>query len=185
MPLGSDFAYPSTSGESVDRVSGVGAELAQARVLRLRSLRWSCADLVCRLRPPLGLTRLVRSPRMRKRTIVTVLASPAVDKTYDRLINYVYDRYSESRPLSDPPTPPRCAFEDYFTVSDPQAVSRPKLCVYPRVDELVAQSQDRAAKLAWESKQLHRVIPLRRRLFPVADYPDYATPWWLIRILQG
>ena len=34
-------------------------------------------------------------------------------------------------------------------------------------------------RLARKSKPLHRVIPLWRRLFPVADDPDYATPWWL------
>ena len=110
---------------------------------------------------------------------MTVLATPPVDKTCDRLFNYVYDQYSESRPLSDPQAPPRCAFEDYFAISDPQASSRIKLHVYPRVDELIAQSQDRADKLVKEAKPLQRVIPLWCHLFPVADDPDFATPRWL------
>ena len=100
------------------------------------------------------------------------MAPPAVDKTYDRLINYVYGQYSESCPLSDPQAPPCCAFEDYFAISDPRVSSRPKLRVYPRVDELIVQSQDRADKLAKEAKPL-------QRLFPVADNPGFAIPRWL------
>ena len=34
---------------------------------------------------------------------MTVLSSPVVDKMHDRLINYAYSQYSESRPLSYPP----------------------------------------------------------------------------------
>ena len=95
---------------------------------------------------------------------MTVLSSLVVDTTYDRLINYVYNQYSEYRPLSDPPAPPRCALEDFFVVADPQALACPRLSVYPRVEEL-----------ARESKPLHRVLPLRRRVFHVADDLDYAT----------
>ena len=47
------------------------------------------------------------------------------------------------------------------------------------MNEIVTQSQDRAAKLARESKPLPRVILLRWRIFPVVDNPDYATPRWL------
>ena len=113
------------------------------------------------------------------------MASPAVDKTYDHLINYVHDQYAESRPLSDPLAPPRCTFEDYFVVADLQAASHPRLRVCSRVDEIIAQSLDRAGRLACEPKPLYRVIPLQRRLFLVADDPDYATHSGLIRILQG
>ena len=33
---------------------------------------------------------------------MTVIDSQVVDKTYNRLVQYVYDKYDESRPLSDP-----------------------------------------------------------------------------------
>ena len=64
-------------------------------------------------------------------------------------------------------------------VADPQASAHPKLRVYPRVEELVAQTQGRAAKLAHESKPLHCILPLKRRLFSVDDDPDYTTQRWL------
>ena len=104
----------------------------------------------------------------------SVASSPVVDKTYDRLINYLYSQYTELRPLSDPPAPPRCAFENYFAVVDPQTSARPKLRLYPRVEELVSQTQDRVAKPARESKPLHHILPLNRQLFSVADDPDFA-----------
>ena len=50
----------------------------------------------------------------------------------------MYSQYSELRPLSDPLAPPCCAFENYFAVADPQDSARPKLLVYPRVEELVS-----------------------------------------------
>ena len=104
---------------------------------------------------------------------MTVVSSPVVDKTYDRLINYMYGQYPESHPLSDPLAAPRCAFEEYFVVSDPQGSARRKLHVYPRVEELVCQTQDHAVKLAREPKLLHRILPLKRRSFSVADDPDF------------
>ena len=61
MPLGSGFAHPKSSGKSLDRVLEVGAEPVQAQgtpvgVLRLRSFRWSCADLGFWLQSPLSLS---------------------------------------------------------------------------------------------------------------------------------
>ena len=67
---------------------------------------------------------------------------------------------------------------ELFATADHQGSSWPKLRVYPRV-EIVSQTQDCSAKLAHESKLLHRVLPLKRRLFSVADDQDYATPRWL------
>ena len=75
--------------------------------------------------------------------------------------------------------PPCCHFESYFAVADPQAVSRPRIHWYPRVQAITAKTQERAGKLARESKSVQKVIPLRRRVFPVADDPDYAAPRWL------
>ena len=44
---------------------------------------------------------------------------------------------------------------------------------------MVAKIQERAQRLAHESKSAQKVIPLRRCVFPVADEQDYATPKWL------
>ena len=181
MPLGSGFAHPSTSGESLDRVLGVGPEPAQAQgtlaggpeVAQPPSvLCRPSVSFVASAEPDLA----GQEPEDEEEDDRdSVSPSPVVDKMHDRLINYVYNQYSES----GPPAPPCCAFEDFFAVVDPQASTRPRLCVYPRVEELVAQTQDRAAKLARESRPLHRVLPLKRRVFPVADDPDYTTPRWL------
>ena len=73
--------------------------------------------------------------------------------------------------------PPCCELE-LFATADHQGSSQPKLQVYPRV-EIVSQTQDCSAKLAHESKLLHRVLPLKRRLFSVVDDQDYATLQWL------
>ena len=91
----------------------------------------------------------------------------------------MYDKFVESRPLSDSLAPPRCDFESYFSISEPQSSVCPRLRIYPHVNELVAQSSEQATKLARESKLLSKVIPLRRKVFPVADQPDYASPHFL------
>ena len=101
---------------------------------------------------------------------------PVVDKTFNRLINYVYEQYEHSRPLSDPAVPPHCEFEDYFAVAEPLSSLKPKLRIYPRVTELVNKNTDRAARCARESKPLHKIIPIRRKVFPVADEPDFSAP---------
>ena len=104
---------------------------------------------------------------------------PVVDKTFNRLMNYVYEQYEYSRPLSDPAVPPRCEFEDYFAVAEPQLSLRPKLRIYPRVTELVTKNMERAAKCARGSKPLHKMIPIRHKVFPVVDEPDFSAPRWL------
>ena len=43
----------------------------------------------------------------------------------------------------------------------------------------MAKTQERAQRLARESKSAQKVIPLRRRAFLVADDSDYAAPRWL------
>ena len=103
----------------------------------------------------------------------------AVDKTLNRLFHYVYDKFLESRPLSDSLAPPLCEFESFISVAEPQSAARLRLCIYPRVNELVADTSERASKLACESKLLSRIIPLRRNVFPVADQPDYSSPRFL------
>ena len=101
------------------------------------------------------------------------------DKTFNRLIAYIYDQYPDSRPLSDPAIPPRCEFESFFATSNPQSSVRPRLRWYPRVQKIVAKTQDRVQRLAREGKSAQKVISLWRRLFPVADELDYAAPKWL------
>ena len=34
-----------------------------------------------------------------------------VEKTFNRLISFIYEQYPDSRPISDPVVPPRCEFE--------------------------------------------------------------------------
>ena len=101
-----------------------------------------------------------------------------VDKTFNHLVNYIYEQYPDSRSHSDPSVPPCCDFESFFTIADPQAVGRPRMRWYPWVQEIMAKTQERAQQLARESKSVQKVIPLRRRTFPVADDLDYAAPWW-------
>ena len=62
---------------------------------------------------------------------------------------------------------------------EPQSSGRPRMRVYPQVSKLVAQSSERATKLAHESKPLFKVIPIRRKVFPVPDEPDFASPRFL------
>ena len=102
-----------------------------------------------------------------------------LDKTFNCLINYIYEQYPDSRPHSDPAVPPRCEFESFFATSDPQSAVRQKLCWYTRVQEITAKTQERAQRLARENKSAQKMIPLHRRSFPVADDPDYAAPRWL------
>ena len=99
----------------------------------------------------------------------SVVDFPVVDKTFNKFVDYIYEQYPDSR----------CDFESYFTVADPQAVGRPRMCWYPRVQEITAKTHERAVKLARESKSVRKVIPLCRCAFPVADDPDYTAPWWL------
>ena len=67
----------------------------------------------------------------------------------------------------------------FFSVAEPHSAARPLLCIYPRVNELVADTSERVSKLACESEPLSRVIPLRRKVFSVADQPDYSLPRFL------
>ena len=71
--------------------------------------------------------------------------------------------------------PPRCEFVEFFSVNDPAPSTKQNLKVYPRVAELVSASADRASRLARESRALHRVVPLKRKMFYVGDEPDYCS----------
>ena len=88
----------------------------------------------------------------------SVVELPPPDKTYARLVEYIYDRFPHSRPASAPRLPPWCEFEGFFAISDSTPASRQNLLLYPRVSELVDSSADRASRLARESRPLHRVV---------------------------
>ena len=97
----------------------------------------------------------------------SVIDPPVVDKTLTRLFNFVYERFVDARPLSDPSTPPRCEFKDYFTIADPPTSARQRLRVYPRLTEILDSSSEKTSLLARESKPLRKVVPLRRRAFQI------------------
>ena len=61
-------------------------------------------------------------------------------------------------------------------MTDPLISSRPRLRLYLRVSEIVSETQDCSAKLALEAKPVHRVLPLKRIMFAVADEPNYSRP---------
>ena len=87
----------------------------------------------------------------------------------------MYNKFIESRPLSDSSAPPHCAFEEYFAVSQPPSSARQRLQVYPRVNEILDASTEKASLLARESKPLHKVVPLRRKIFHIADDQDFCA----------
>ena len=45
--------------------------------------------------------------------------------------------------------------------------------------ELMTENKVHAAKCTRESKLLHKMIPTHRKVFPVADEPDFSAPRWL------
>ena len=60
-------------------------------------------------------------------------------------------------------------------MSDPPSASRQNLTAYSRVAEIIDSSAERASRLARESRPLHRVVPLRRKMFFVGDKPDFCN----------
>ena len=109
----------------------------------------------------------------------SVADPPVIDRTYARLVSFIHDRFTNSQSSTSAHVPPRCEFEDYFAVSDPPAATRQNLTVYPRVAELVDSSAERASRLARESRPLHLVVPLRRKMFYIGDNPDYCNAHYL------
>ena len=105
----------------------------------------------------------------------SVADPPALDKTYTRLINFIHSRFPHSQPSTAAHVPPRCEFEEFFSVNDPAPSAKQNRKVYPRVAELVSASADRASRLSRESRALHRVVPLKRNMFYVGDEPDYCS----------
>ena len=96
-------------------------------------------------------------------------------KITSRLFNFVYDKFVEPHPLSDSSAPSRCAFEEYFAISELPASTHQRLWVYPRVTEILDASTEKASRLARKSKPLHKVVPLRRKIFHFADDQDFCA----------
>ena len=90
-----------------------------------------------------------------------------------------HDRFPHSRPASAPRLPPRCEFKEFFAISESAPAARQNLLIFPRVSELVDSSADRASRLARESRPLHRVVPLKRKMFHIGDQPDYCAARFL------
>ena len=105
----------------------------------------------------------------------SVAEPPVLDKTLSRLINFIYDKFAHSCPVTDASAPPRCEFEDYFAISDPPTSSCQNLMVYPRVSEIIDASSDKASRLVRESRPLHKVVPLMRKIFFVGDDQDFCN----------
>ena len=99
---------------------------------------------------------------------------PQFEKSFGRLLNYVQDRFPHSIPSATPREPPRCEFENFFSTSENTPSAKPILNLYPRVNEILDSSADRAAQYARESKPLHRMLPLKCRSVPVGDQPDFC-----------
>ena len=109
----------------------------------------------------------------------SVADPPALDKTYARLVNFIHSRFPHSQPSTAAHVPLRCEFEEFFSANDPAPSTRQNLKVYPRVAELVSAIADGASRLARESRALHRVVPLKRKMFYVGDEPDYCSARYL------
>ena len=99
---------------------------------------------------------------------------PQFEKSFGRLLGYIQDRFPHSIPSAAPREPPRCEFENFFSTSENPPSAKPILNLYPRVNEILDLSADRAAQYARESKPLHRLLPLKRRSVPVGDQPDFC-----------
>ena len=88
----------------------------------------------------------VREPEYEEEDDQESVVEMPVDKTFNRLVNYIYDKYPDSRPHSDPSVPPRCEFESFVATSDPQSIGRHRLRWYPRVQEITLKTQERAQR---------------------------------------
>ena len=105
----------------------------------------------------------------------SVADPPVLDRTYARLVDFIYNRFAHSRPSVSAQLAPRCEFEDFLAVSDPPSASRQNLTVYPRVAEIIDSSAERASRLTRQSRPLHRFVPLRHKMFFVGDKPDFCN----------
>ena len=57
----------------------------------------------------------------------SVADPPLLDKTYARLVNFIHNRFPYSQPSTAAHVPPRCEFEDFFSVNDPAPSTKKNL----------------------------------------------------------
>ena len=100
---------------------------------------------------------------------------PVVDKTVARLATFIHDQYPESRPLSAPSLAPRCGFEALYALSEPSKSTCLCFCLYPRVNEILADVCDCVDTLAKTSKPLSSILPRCRRSHSVADVTSFGA----------
>ena len=178
-PMPQSSGSPHTHGESSQLGFSQGPAPRPHASTEAMEPAHSARSASARLEPSSDHPVFVREPEDEDGDDLESVNDFPVDKTFNHLVNFIYEQYPDSRPHSNSAVPPRCEFESFFATSDPQSVGRQKLRWYPRVQEITAKTQERAQWLARESKSTQKVIPLRRRVFPVADNPDYAAPRWL------
>ena len=105
----------------------------------------------------------------------SIAETTPADRAYNRLVHYIYDRFPHSQPNSAPYMPPRCEIEEFFATSETSPSAKPKLTLYPRVNEILESCENRAVQFARESRPLHRVVPLKRRTVHVGDRPNFCA----------
>ena len=180
VPSGSRTPFPSARGELpvVREVSGLGSGSVQAPSASVAGPEQP-AEVRHRAQVTFDLPPSASSvaPDVEEEDRDSVVSSPPVaDRTLIRLVNFIYDKYPKSRPLSSPLLAPRCGLESLYAVFDCQETLRPRFRLYPRVGELLDKTCEHAATLAKGSKLLSAILPKKRRLHNVADVPGFATP---------
>ena len=106
-------------------------------------------------------------------------AEPPLVRAFARLVDFIYGRFSHSKPQSAAPSAPRCEYESCFAVNDPPEPARKFMRLYPRVSEIQSSVHDYAANLSRESRPLFRVLPSRRRAVSIGDDPDFCKQHFL------
>ena len=82
------------------------------------------------------------------------LAEAPLDRTFARLVDYIYERFPHLEPQIVASSAPRCEYESYFSIADPPEPSCKFMRLYPRVSEIQAASGEHAANLSRESRPL-------------------------------
>ena len=124
MPHGSGYAHPVNVGESTKGlgIDPVSAQHPQASAETLETAHSSQTSNSDRARLQASAGHQVFVQEWEDEDQESVVDFPVVDKTFNKLVDYIYEQYPDSRPHSDPLVYPRCDLESYFAVADTQAV---------------------------------------------------------------
>ena len=112
VPHGSGYAHPLNSVE-LHKGSGIVPEHAQAPEASAEAPEAAHASQLGysgSTRASVNQQGFVREPEDEDDQ-ESVVEFPVIDKTCNRLVNYICEQYPDSRPHSDPSVPPRCDFE--------------------------------------------------------------------------